>query len=32
MFKHEKEIKQQIRNLTYKPNQVRRVEIPKEND
>lgn len=31
MFKHKAEIKEQIRNLKYKPNPVRRVEIPKEN-
>lgn len=31
MFKHKKEIKEQIRNLKYKPSPVRRVEIPKEN-
>ena len=31
MYKHKEEIKQQIRNLKYKPNPVRRVEIPKEN-
>jgi len=31
MYKHKEEIKQQIRELKYKPNPVRRVEIPKEN-
>lgn len=31
MYKHKEEIKEQIRNLKYKPNPVRRVEIPKEN-
>ena len=31
MFKHKEEIKEQIRNLKYKPSPVRRVEIPKEN-
>lgn len=31
MFKHKEEIKEQIRNLNYKPSPVRRVEIPKEN-
>ena len=31
MFKHKDEIKEQIRNLKYKPSPVRRVEIPKEN-
>ena len=31
MYKHKKEIKDQIRNLKYKPSPVRRVEIPKEN-
>lgn len=31
MFKHKAEIKEQIRNLKYKPSPVRRVEIPKEN-
>ena len=29
--KHKEEIKQQIRDLKYKPSPVRRVEIPKEN-
>lgn len=32
MYEHKEEIKEQIRNLQYKPNPVRRVEIPKEND
>ncbi len=31
MYQHKEEIKGQIRNLKYKPNPVRRVEIPKEN-
>ena len=31
MFKHKKEIKEQIRNLKYKPSPVKRVEVPKEN-
>ena len=31
MYKHKEEIKEQIRNLKYKPSPVRRVEIPKEN-
>ena len=31
MFKHKKEIKEQIRNLKYKPSPVKRVEIPKGN-
>lgn len=31
MFKHKEEIKEQIRNLKYKPSPVRRVEMPKEN-
>ena len=31
MYQHKEEIKEQIRNLKYKPNPVRRVEIPKEN-
>lgn len=31
MFKYKAEIKEQIRNLKYKPSPVRRVEIPKEN-
>lgn len=31
MFKHKAEIKEQIRNLKYKPSPVRRVEISKEN-
>ncbi len=31
MYKHKEEIKQQIRELKYKPNPVRRVEVPKEN-
>lgn len=31
MFKHKEEIKEQIRNLKYKPSPVRRIEIPKEN-
>ena len=31
MNKHKEEIKEQIRNLKYKPSPVRRVEIPKEN-
>ena len=31
MYKHKEEIKDQIRNLKYKPSPVRRVEIPKEN-
>ena len=31
IYKHKEEIKQQIRELKYKPNPVRRVEIPKEN-
>ncbi len=30
MYEHKEEIKEQIRNLKYKPNPVRRVEIPKE--
>lgn len=31
MYKHKEEIKEQIRNLKYKPSPVRRVLIPKEN-
>ena len=31
MAQHKEEIKEQIRNLKYKPSPVRRVEIPKEN-
>ena len=31
MYEHKEEIKEQIRKLQYKPNPVRRVEIPKEN-
>lgn len=31
MYNHKEEIKEQIRKLQYKPNPVRRVEIPKEN-
>lgn len=31
MCQHKEEIKEQIRNLKYKPSPVRRVEIPKEN-
>ena len=31
LFQHKEEIKEQIRNLKYKPSLVRRVEIPKEN-
>lgn len=31
MYKHKEEIKEQIRNLKYKPNPVKRVLIPKEN-
>ena len=31
MYQHKKEIKEQIRNLKYKPSPVRRVEIPKDN-
>lgn len=31
MFKRKEEIKEQIRNLKYKPSPVRRLEIPKEN-
>ena len=31
MYKNKEEIKEQIRNLKYKPNPIRRVEIPKEN-
>ena len=31
MYKHKEEIKEQIRNLKYKPSPVLRVEIPKEN-
>lgn len=31
MYEHKEEIKEQIRNLQYKPSPVRRVEIPKEN-
>lgn len=31
MYQHKEEIKEQIRNPKYKPNPVRRVEIPKEN-
>ena len=31
LFQHREEIKEQIRNLKYKPSPVRRVEIPKEN-
>ena len=31
LFQHKEEIKEQIRNLKYKSNPVRRVEIPKEN-
>ena len=31
MYLHKEEIKEQIRNLKYKPSPVRRVEIPKEN-
>ena len=31
MYQHKEEIKEQIRNLKYRPSSVRRVEIPKEN-
>lgn len=31
MYEHKEEIKEQIRNLQYRPSPVRRVEIPKEN-
>ena len=31
LFQHKEEIKEQIRNLKYKPSPVKRVEIPKEN-
>ena len=31
MYQHKEEIKEQIRNLKYKPSPVRRVEIPKDN-
>lgn len=31
MYEHKEEIKEQIRNLQYKPSPVKRVEIPKEN-
>lgn len=31
MYLHKEEIKEQIRNLKYKPSPVKRVEIPKEN-
>ena len=31
LFQHKEEMKEQIRNLKYKPSPVRRVEIPKEN-
>lgn len=31
LFQHKEEIKEQIRNLKYKPSPVRRVKIPKEN-
>ena len=31
MYKHKEEIKEQIRKLIYKPNPVKRVEIPKDN-
>lgn len=31
MYQHKEEIKEQIRNLKYKPSSVRRVEIPKDN-
>ena len=31
MYQHKEEIKEQIRNLKYKPSPVKRVEIPKEN-
>ena len=31
LLQHKEEIKEQIRNLKYKPSPVRRVEIPKEN-
>ena len=31
LFQHKEEIKEEIRNLKYKPSPVRRVEIPKEN-
>ena len=31
MYQHKEEIKEQIRNLKYRPSPVRRVEIPKEN-
>ena len=31
MYVHKEEIKEQIRNLKYKPSPVKRVEIPKEN-
>ena len=31
LYQHKEEIKQQIRELKYKPSPVRRVEIPKEN-
>lgn len=31
LYQHKEEIKEQIRNLKYKPSPVRRVEIPKEN-
>ena len=31
MYQHKEEIKEQIRNLKYKPSPVKRVGIPKEN-
>lgn len=31
MYKHKEEIKEQIKNLKYKPSPVKRVEIPKDN-
>ena len=31
MYQHKEEIKEQIRNLKFKPSPVRRVEIPKDN-
>ena len=31
MYQHKEDIKEQIRNLKYKPSPVKRVEIPKEN-
>ena len=31
MYQHKEEIKEQIRNLKYKPSPVRRIEIPKDN-